>query len=503
MDAPAASATSKYAPGSLAELLSVAIPLIISSGSVSLMHSIDRMFLSWYSQEALAASMPAGLFNWMMMSFAYGTVLYVNTFVAQYHGAGRKDRVAASLWQGVFLAVAFGLILSAIAPWASMVFTTFGHEPEVQRLETKLFCYYSYGSALILTNAALTSFFSGRGATTIVMWANIFALIVNAALDVMLIFGVKGYIPAMGVTGAALATIAGYIASCSLMVILLNRFKQTSDYPFRKTFHFDRELTGRMLKHGFPTGVQLFVDIAGIMSFLLVVGGMGTIELAASNLAFSLNSLTFIPLMGLGITVSTLVGQRVGEKRVDLAERTAWMTFSLALIYMVGWILAYLFIPNILMAPYLLHMTENVDQIRAMTTILLHYVCIYTLFDGCATVFGGAVRGAGDTRFPMVLTIVSSVGLLLIPMLILGHYGTTLDIAWGIISAYVIVLGLGLFVRFLTGQWKSMTVMEHSIMTTPIIDMESPAEHLAELTTPLHAEKPEQFSEEDEYARID
>lgn len=489
MESTGAPVQSRYAPGSLAELLTVAIPLIISSGSVSLMHSIDRVFLSWYSEAALAASMPAGLFNWMLMSLAYGTVLYVNTFVAQYHGAGRKDRVAASVWQGIYLALVFGLSLAAIAPFAALIFVRFGHEPEVQKLETLLFCYYSYGSSLILVNTVLTSFFSGRGAVTIVMWSNIVALCVNATLDYLLIFGVKGYLPALGVTGAAIATISGYVASCAFLVILIMRAKGISAYPFAKTFGFDRELTGRMLKHGFPTGIQMFVDIAGIMAFLLVVGSMGTIELAASNLAFSLNSLTFIPLMGLGIAVSTLVGQRIGERRPDLAERTAWMTFGLAFLYMAVWTGVYLGMPRVLMSPYLLHMGSNKDTIASMTVVLLYYVCLYTFFDGCVTVFGGAIRGAGDTRFPMILTIVASIGVLLIPMLVLGVYGTTLEIAWAVISLYIIVLGIGMFWRFMTGKWKHMTVMEHSIVLSPTFEMAAPAEHVAELTSPLHAEE--------------
>lgn len=499
MDSPSVPVRTRYAPGSFAELLSVAIPLIISSGSVSLMHSIDRVFLSWYSQEALAASMPAGLFNWLMMSLAYGTVLYVNTFVAQYHGAGRKDRVAASLWQGIYLATLFGLFLAAIAPFLSLLFSRFGHDPKVQELEVTLFCFYSFGSPIILINTALTSFYSGRGAVTVVMWSNICALFVNAILDYLLIFGIEGVIPAYGVTGAAVATIAGYVASCAFMVLLINLAKGYHAYPFRQTFGFDRELAGRMLRHGFPTGMQMFVDIVGIMAFLLVVGNMGTIPLVASNLAFSLNSLTFIPLMGLGITVTTLVGQRIGEKRPDLAEKTAWMTFGLGFLYMSVWITAYLAIPETLMYPYLLHATKDVPEIQAMTTILLHYVCIYTFFDGCATIFGGAIRGAGDTHFPAVLTVITSICLLLIPMLILGYFGTTLHIAWWVISIYIIVLGVSLLLRFLTGKWKHMTVMEHSIIVAPAYDMESPAEHIAELTMPLHAED---LSDEKQIAKM-
>src|SRR5215218_5553285 len=86
--------------GTVWELLRVALPLIISSGSLSLMHVVDRMMLTWFDVNALAASMPAGMFHWTALGFPLGVAVYTNTFIAQYQGSGRKERVAASLWQG-------------------------------------------------------------------------------------------------------------------------------------------------------------------------------------------------------------------------------------------------------------------------------------------------------------------------------------------------------------------------------------------------------------------
>ena len=89
--------------GSLRELLRIAVPLMISSGSVSVMHLANRMFLTWYSLDAVAAVLPAGILHWTIISLIFGTVQYANTFVAQYEGAGRRDRVAAAVWQGYHL----------------------------------------------------------------------------------------------------------------------------------------------------------------------------------------------------------------------------------------------------------------------------------------------------------------------------------------------------------------------------------------------------------------
>ena len=94
--------------GSFRELLAVAVPLVLSSGSISLMIAIDRLFLTWYSEDALAASTPAAALHWTVIGAFVGTINYANAFVAQYEGAGRKDRVMASVWQAIFLAVIAG-----------------------------------------------------------------------------------------------------------------------------------------------------------------------------------------------------------------------------------------------------------------------------------------------------------------------------------------------------------------------------------------------------------
>src|SRR6188474_51196 len=115
--------TSPAAPaaGSWKELASVAVPLVISNGTLSLMYVVDRVFLTWYSPDALAASLPAMLLHWMIMSFVLGTAGYTGTFVAQYDGAGRPERVSAAVWQGVWFTLIAGGTLWCFAPLAAPI----------------------------------------------------------------------------------------------------------------------------------------------------------------------------------------------------------------------------------------------------------------------------------------------------------------------------------------------------------------------------------------------
>jgi multidrug resistance protein, MATE family len=465
-DVPPASDTPDA--GTVRELLRVALPLIVSSGSLSLMHVVDRMMLTRLDVNALAASMPAGMFHWTALGFPIGVAIYTNTFIAQYHGSGRKDRVAASLWQGIWLALGFGAILLCLAPFLSRLFVTLGHHPDVTRLEIEYFSVLCFGSAPMLLMMTLSSFFSGRGQTRIVMYVDVAASVLNGLLAWLLIFG-KGPIPQLGIRGAAAATIAANIAACIAFAWLIRRVGREEGYPFRAECRLDRELIRRMLRFGLPNGIQMLVDIAGYLMLVLFIGKLGTIELAATNLTFNLNSLAFIPMLGLGTAVLTLVGRRIGEQRADLAERTVWRALMVAIAYVSAFCVIYLVWPETLLRLYSSQESAaevatgqpTFEQLRPVAIRLLYFVAMYSVFDALAVIFGNAIRGAGDTRFSLIYTFLCGWFLMVIPSLLAVRYSSQpLWSCWWAVTANIACLGLGLGLRFMGGKWKFMSVIE-------------------------------------------
>ncbi len=119
--------------GGYREVLILATPLILSTASWSVQHFVDRMFLSWYSSEALAAAMPAGMLHFSMVSIFMGTVGYVGTFVAQYHGASMYHRIGPAIWQSIYISLVGGLLLLCAIPFAEPVFRLIGHSGQDQR----------------------------------------------------------------------------------------------------------------------------------------------------------------------------------------------------------------------------------------------------------------------------------------------------------------------------------------------------------------------------------
>ena len=120
-------------------MLVVAIPLILSTATWSMQHFVDRMFLTWYSPETIAAAMPAGMLNFTIISIFMGTAGYVSTFVAQYYGARRYHRIGPALWQGIYISLIGGLVLLCVIPLAEPAFQADRPQPSDSAARGHLF----------------------------------------------------------------------------------------------------------------------------------------------------------------------------------------------------------------------------------------------------------------------------------------------------------------------------------------------------------------------------
>ena len=447
--------------GGYREVLVVAIPLILSTATWSVQHFVDRMFLTWYSPETIAAAMPAGMLSFTIISVFMGTAGYVSTFVAQYYGAKRYHRIGPALWQAIYISLLGGLCMLCVIPLAGPVFRLIGHSPSIQEHEIIYFQIMCVGGGAYIGSFALSGFYSGRGKTWPVMWVNAATTVVNLVLDYALIFGHWGF-PELGIRGAAIATVVAGVFSLLVFFTLLFSGKKNSIYHTKKGWRFEKDLLGRLLRFGFPSGMQFFLEIAGFTGFVLVVGRLGTASLAATNIAFNINTLAFMPMIGCGIAISVLVGQYLGAQKPYIAQAAVYSGFHLTFIYMASIAAAYVLVPNIFIAPFA-HQADpkSFTEIYAYSVILLRFVAIYCLFDTMNIIFCSAIKGAGDTRYVMITTVILSVLVLILPVyLAIEVIGSGLMVAWVFATVYIISLGVTFYVRFRGGKWKSMRVIE-------------------------------------------
>lgn len=463
-EAPASSGSrsASHLPGSRSELLRVAFPLVLSSGSLSLMSATDRIILTGYSADGLAAVTPASMLHWTVACIPLGTILYANTFISQFEGAGQRDRMMASLWQSIWLAVVCGLLLLACIPFSEFIFTLADQPREVIRYEVAYFNTLCSGSICLLLSTALSCYFSGQRQTSVVMYVNLLGLGVNSLLDYVLVFGV-GPFPELGVRGAALATILARCCDIAVYLTLMLRARRMREWPLWRHWRPHRELLWRYLRYGVPSGLHYFVDNSGFTLFLLIVGSLGRDALAATNLAFSVNGLIFVPLLGFGTAIQTIVGHHLGARLVDAASRTTWNAALLGLVWTGVAAVFLVWVPEIALQPFFLFAAGDqpagaaLHQLTPTVVLLLRFVAVYSVFDALAVVFSSALRGAGDTVYPMLLTMGSSWLVMALPAWLLARSGqATLTRLWLTCSAHIALTGGFMLLRFLAGRWKQI-----------------------------------------------
>ena len=393
------------------------------------------------------------------MSLLQNTASYATTFVAQYSGANQPHRVGPAVWQSLYFSVLAGLAFLGLAPLADWLFALGNHSPQLQALEAVYFRCLCFAALPIALTASVSSFFAGRGDSLTVMLINVVGLVVNAFFACAWIFGLWGF-AALGIAGAGWATVVGSSTSALLGFALMLRREYRSTFQ-SADMRFELDLFRRLMRFGLPNGVLAGLDVLAFTVFLFLLGWLGEIELTASSIAFTLNLIAFLPSYGLGQAVAVLVGQRLGDNRPDLAERTTWSGLRIGLAYMFSIGLIYLLLPEEL--AQIFQSDSDVaqwEQIAALIPGLLAFVAMYSLFDAMNLVFSFALRGAGDTRFVTVIAFALSWPIMVLPTWAAWYYGWGLYWAWTFASAYILLLALVFWLRFRQGRWRAMRVIE-------------------------------------------
>ena len=327
------------------EVCSVALPLVVSSLSWTVMTFVDRVLLKWESGDAMSAAFAAGTVWFSAICLPLGIAMYTNTFVSQYYGAERYERIGVAVWQGVWLSLIAAPFMLMAIPIAPSIFDLADHTSNIQRLEVTYFQILLWGAPAMIVAQALASFYSGRGKTKVVMVVDTIVALVNLALDWVLIFGKFGF-PAMGIAGAGWATVIALWLKAAIYVSLLMQRHNREQFGTLRGMRWDSALFGRLVYFGGPSGMQLVLDVMGFTVFILLVGRLGATEAEATTMAFSISTLAFMPVWGMSMAASILVGQHLGEDRDDLAARATWTSLQVALAYMASISLLYLVVPR-------------------------------------------------------------------------------------------------------------------------------------------------------------
>jgi MATE family multidrug resistance protein len=429
--------------------------------ATTVMEFTDRVFLANYSLDAIAAAMPAGIAAFLALTFFTGISTYLNVFIAQYAGAGIRRRIGPCVWQGIYFSIIATVFLIGLSFLAERIFDLAGHPPEVQQLESIYFRILCLGGGINVLGSGLACFFTGRGKTRPVMVISIVGMLFNIPLDYALINGIWVF-PEMGIRGAGLATVSSWAIIALLYVALI--FNRTNDqvYGIFSGRALDSELFLRILRKGVPAALQFSMDVLAFTFFIFLIGRLGRVELAVSNIVFSIQSIAFMPAIGFSMGLSTLVGQSLGRNDADGALQFTKQTVCILLTYTLLLDLLFLFAPQWMLRIFLVAESGGVpyQQLLAQGIVVMRIMALFISFDAMYFTFVGVLKGAGDTRFIMWSIGVATLAVMVLPMIIIVEFsGWGLYACWINLTLYVVSLFSLTFWRFWQGKWKAIRVI--------------------------------------------
>jgi len=449
-------------------LFRIALPMVVSQASETVMLFADRLFLSWLGKGFIAASMSGGLSAFVFASLFTGTVGYVNALTAQYYGADRREQCSRTVSQGFYLSLAFYPLILLLIPAVGWFFRAAGHSENQIHLEFSYFRILMAGGILALIRSTLVGFFLGIGKTRIVMAANIAGMTVNIPLNYLLIFGKAGF-PAMGIEGAAWGTIGGSLVIAGILFIAYRR--QTLYREFRKEGIWKprADLIRKILRYGLPTGIEIFLNVFAFNVFIQLMHSYSADVAAAVTITFNYDMLAFIPMLGVGFATTALVGQQMGAENPPGAEKITWMALKTAWSYAAVMMLLFLFGAETLVGLFGGGLTAGDGEVLRLAAILLRLAALYTLADVTQIVFAGALRGAGDTRWVMTASVVLHWIMALISFLLIRRFRVSPVLVWCVFILFIMALGVIMFLRFLKGPWRTLRIIREPAESPAVI----------------------------------
>lgn len=447
-------------PGGVREMLAVALPMVASAACETVMTLTDRLFLSRIGSELMSAAMAGGLTCFMLTTFFVGLTGYTTALVAQHLGSGRRERCAVSVTQALLVAVAAYPVILLLRPFAHLLFDVSGIAPEQLVPQRRYFDILVWGTLIGLLRNCLAGFFSGLGRTRIVMAASLAAMVANVAANYVLIFGKLGC-PALGIDGAAYGTVLGSAVGLGVLLVGYLEPRNRREFGVGASLRFDREVMGKLLRFGYPGGIELFLNLLAFNLLILAFHSRGLEAAAAVTVVFNWDMVSFVPLIGVNIGVTSLVGRYMGAGDPDTAHRATMSGLKLAWMYGACTLAAFALFPGPLVQVFRPeHNPEVFDRAAPLAVFMLRLAAIYVLADAMNLVFSGALRGAGDTLWAMIISVGLHWALVGVLLVMLRVWNMPVGDAWVALVILILAFTGVFYLRYRAGHWRNIRVVE-------------------------------------------
>ncbi len=448
----------QYNPTTLIVLLKMALPMVVSQGAFAIMIFTDRWFLAQISPTHMAAALGGGVAFWFALSLFNGILAYANAMVAQYLGAGEFHKCTLVISQGILMSVALIPVFVIITLLLRPMFAGMGHDPAQVELEEIYFTIMMAGAVLSLIKVCLSSFFSGIGLTRVVMICDVFGILLNVPLTWGLVFGHLG-LPAMGIAGAAWGSIISTAFAIAIYLAYYLKREFREKFSTLKSFIFDRGITRRYLRLGFPSGMEMFLNIAAFNLFLLMFQSYGITEAASATIVFNWDILSFVPLLGLNIAVMSLIGRFVGAGDMGRTNEVTSAGYILGIGYSLFLATTFIIFREQFVEMFIFY-EDRADEIRNLARFMMIGLSCYVLCEGVLQVAAGVLRGAGDTRWIMLASTSLHWAMLVAQFFIIKVYNFGPKVSWIGFVLMVLAICIVFLGRLWSNKWRHPDILK-------------------------------------------
>ena len=464
-------------PAVFRRVLTLAFPIILGNLSRVLMNVVDVAMVGRLGAKSLAAVGLGAVLIWTILSIGVAFRTGVQTVTARRYGQKRFSDCGLALNSGLALASIVGVIFAMMGyKMAGVAIRFLIDDPDVIPLAIVYTQWSFVGAACITIGYAFQGFYNGVERTRIHMEVTIVSNLLNIYLDAGLIFGNARLtemlasspvgdisflsvlwspfdFPALGVEGAAIATL------CAAVWMIIHYTLRGFTQEFRTNYGtykggFSRETLKKEVEIAAPQGFQeVGVTIVYVL-FFKIIGMIGTVEVAATEVVFTLAMASFLPAIGFGVACATLVGKALGEEDPERAAVSMLESVRWSVIFMGTMGILFLLFPR----PILLIFTNDREVIE-MGLVALRILGVVQFFDAVGMTLWFALSGAGNTLFPAIIDLSLSWGIFLPGSYLLGIvFGYGLIGPWLAFAIYLFLYAICITWKTLKGDWKEIEI---------------------------------------------
>lgn len=388
-------------------LLVLGVPLVGSHLAQMLLHVVDTVILGWYGVTELAAVVIGSSSFFVVFILGSGFAQAVMPMVAQALGRGDETEVRRATRMGLWLSLLFGVVSYPLFWWSGDIMLALGQRPEVAQLAQDFLRVAGLGILPALVVMTLKSHLAALERTQVVLWVTVAAVFINAGLCYPLVFGRWG-MPELGVAGAG---VASFVVQLFTMVALvayagwlpeLRRF-----HLFQRFWRPDWHAFAGVFRLGLPIGLTSLAESGLFQASAIMMGWIGTVELAAHGIAMQIVSLGFMVHLGLANATTVRTGRLAGAGDWGNLRRGGRVAIVLSVVVGLSQVALYLGLPQPIIGLFIDRSSAEAPQILLIGTTLLALAAAFQLLDGAQVMALGLLRGVQDTRVPMWLAAFS------------------------------------------------------------------------------------------------